>query len=121
VNLHATSLHVPRKVAFTASIFYIFAVISWFYLYGGFSCPNWVKLLISSIAAAATISFFIALICLLRLILRSLPEWLGRTQAAYLVVVGLLIQSFLVGILALWGAWLYEDLWYLGLIPLLWR
>jgi hypothetical protein len=91
------------------------------FLSRGFDEPHWLALSLSIVVAAVFVSFGVALLATLRFLGSKRPVWLDRTQAAYLAVAGLLLQSLLAGALALLGAWPHKDLWFLGVIPFLWQ
>ncbi|MDR7134065.1 ABC-type Na+ efflux pump permease subunit [Lysobacter niastensis] len=115
------TIAVPRSAIAALAAFYALTLTIWLLLIGGFDDPHWITFSLSSVVAAVFVSFGVSLGATLRFFGAKHPAWLGRTQAAYLAVAGLLLQSLLAGTLALVGVWPHKDLWFLGVIPFLWR
>ena len=112
---------VPRHAIATLASAYILFLASWLFLIRAFDNPHWVVFLLSAVVAALFVSFGVSLAGVLRFIGAGHPAWLSQTQAAYMAMVGLLLQSLLAGALTLVGAWPHKDLWFLGAIAFLWR
>jgi hypothetical protein len=114
------AISTPQKTIAALALAYVATYFVWLYLMSstGEALP-WVTYWLTAIVAAAYVAFGVSVASLLRLLGAKHPIWLSRPAAGYIAAGSFLLQSLLIGVLTLLGAWPHS-FWFFGLYSALW-